>query len=67
MKLSIKEFFSKYAHLLKNFLMDNFIFCAVQNVEAELLPTHYDRNLDKFQETVQNKNKSELTKKQLPT
>ena len=47
--------------------MDNFIFCAVQNVEEELLPTHYDRNLDKFQETVQNKNKSELTKKQLPT
>ena len=29
MKFSIEEFFSKCVHLLKKFLMENFIFCAV--------------------------------------
>ena len=29
MKFSIKNFFSKWSHLLKKFLMENFMFCAV--------------------------------------
>ena len=29
MKFSIKDFFSKWSHLVKKFLFENFIFCAV--------------------------------------
>ena len=43
MKFSIKDFFSKCeeisavnAHLLKKFLMENFIFCAVRIKEKEV-------------------------------
>ena len=33
MKFSIKDFFSKWSHLLKKTLMENFIFCAVKGVK----------------------------------
>ena len=37
MKFSIKDFFSKYDHLLKKSLMENFIFCAVNFTQVVLI------------------------------
>ena len=49
MKISIKDFCSKYdqiwsflriwSHLLKKYLIENFLFCAVQCLEAQLFTT----------------------------
>ena len=36
MKFFIKDFFRKCAHLLKKSLMENFIFCAVEDAKVQI-------------------------------